>query len=175
MLERDFLSNTVKSLQAVRLLTLWKKDLLTGVSKLALCRSSRKQMFLNNSQNSQESTGVFFNKVADTHPCSFIKKGLQTFFCEFCKIFKNVFLKNTSGWLLLVFTCNFEKIFISPIFRAPLGNCLFHVKVAEFQPRYNKKYFTSAFQSLYMNTRRSYWEAVIYLKSLKIICEQFNL
>ena len=49
--------------------------------------------------------------------CSFIKKGTpaKTFFCELCKIFQNVFLQNTSGWLLLVFTCNFEKFFRSPI------------------------------------------------------------
>ena len=49
--------------------------------------------------------------------CSFIKKGTpaKTFFCEICKIFKNIFLQNTSGWLLLVFTCNFEKFFRSPI------------------------------------------------------------
>ena len=52
--------------------------------------------------------------------CSFIKKETpaKTFFCEFCKIFKNIFLQNTSGWLVLVFTCNFEftwKFFKSPI------------------------------------------------------------
>ena len=43
---RQSLSNTVKSLQAVspavRLVTLLKKDPLTGVSELAVCRYSRK-------------------------------------------------------------------------------------------------------------------------------------
>ena len=57
---RQSFSNTVKSLQAVspavRLVTLLKKDPITGVSELAVSRSSRKYMFLNNSQNSQEST-----------------------------------------------------------------------------------------------------------------------
>ena len=59
---RQSLSNTVKSLQAVspavRLVTLLKTDSLTGVSELAVCRCSRKQMSLNNSQNSQESNCV---------------------------------------------------------------------------------------------------------------------
>ena len=43
---RQSLSNTVKSLQAVspavRSVNLLKKDPLTGVSELAVCRSSRK-------------------------------------------------------------------------------------------------------------------------------------
>ena len=45
-LQGKSLSNTVKSLQAVspavRIVTLLKKDPLTGVSELAVCRSSRK-------------------------------------------------------------------------------------------------------------------------------------
>ena len=41
--------------------------------------------------------------------------------------------------------------------------------------RQNKKYFISVFQALNTKTRRSYSEAFIYLKSLKIICEQVNL
>ena len=62
---------------------------------------------------------------------SFIKKETpaRTFFCEFCQIFWKIVLQNTSGWLFLVFTWNFEKFFW-----APLGNCLFHVQVAEFEP-----------------------------------------
>ena len=37
--------------------------------------------------------------------CNFIKKGTpaQGFPCEFCKIFKNIFLQNTSRWLLLFY------------------------------------------------------------------------
>ena len=33
------------------------------------------------------------------------------FFCEFCKIFKNVFWQNTSGWLLPKFICEFWEVF----------------------------------------------------------------
>ena len=39
---RQSLSNTVKSFHAVRLATFLKKDLLSGVSEQAVCRSSRK-------------------------------------------------------------------------------------------------------------------------------------
>ena len=57
-------------------------------------------------------------------------------------------------------------------YRAPLGNCLFHVQVAGFQPPDTvKKYFTSAFQTFYIRTRSGYSKVFIYLKSLKIIPE----
>ena len=97
--------------------------------------------------------------------CSFIEKGTpaKTFFWEFCKIFKNIFLQNTSRWLLLLFTCSFEKFFRSPAY--------FVFKFRISTTRYNKKYFTSAFQALYTKTRRSYSDAFIYIKSLKIIYE----
>ena len=86
---------------------------------------------------------TFFNRAIPVAPsdsfrfpaCNFIKKltPAKTLLCEICKIFKNIFLQNTTGWLLLLFTCNFEKFFRSPIFRAPLENSLFNVQVAEFQ------------------------------------------
>ena len=45
--------------------------------------------------------------------CNFIKKETpaKMFICEFCKIFKNIFWQNTSGWLLLVFICEFWEVF----------------------------------------------------------------
>ena len=56
---------------------------------------------------------------------------------------------------------------------APLGNCLFHVQVAEFQPPDSvKNYFTDAFQALYTRMRSSHLQTFIYLKSLKIICQE---
>ena len=62
--------------------------------------------------------------------CSLLKKGLQQrrFYVNFPKFLRPSFNRNTSGWLLLVFTCNFENFF-----RAPMRNCLFDVQVAEFQ------------------------------------------
>ena len=32
------------------------------------------------------------------------------FLCEFCKIVKNIFWQDTSGWLLLVFICEFWEV-----------------------------------------------------------------
>ena len=50
-------------------------------------------------------------------------------------------------------------------YRAPMGNCLFHVQVAEFQPADTvKSYFTGAFQAFYNRTRSSLSQAFIYLK-----------
>ena len=47
-------SDTIKELQAVKLATLLKRHPRSGVSQPAVCSSSTKQMFLNNSQNSQK-------------------------------------------------------------------------------------------------------------------------
>ena len=44
--------------------------------------------------------------------CNFIKEiPAKTVFCEFCKIFNNVFWQNTSGWLLLKFVSEFWDLF----------------------------------------------------------------
>ena len=117
--------------------------------------------------------------VSVFQPAASLKKGLEQrhFSVNFAKIFKNTFLQNTflqntSGSLLLVFTCNFEKFFRSPILQSTSGKLLISCTSCKISnTRYNKKYFTSAFQALSTNTRRSYLEAFIYLKSLKIIFE----
>ena len=61
--------------------------------------------------------------------CNFIKKETpaKIFFCQFGKIFKNIFWQNACEWLFLIFIFEFWKIS-----RAPLGNCFVHVQVAEF-------------------------------------------
>ena len=70
----EALSNTVKGLRAVRLATLLKRNPRTGVLEPAVCKCSLKQMFLNNSQHSQENTcfGVSFliSSEAVVHRCS---------------------------------------------------------------------------------------------------------
>ena len=111
--------------------------------------------------------------------CNFIKKETpaKMFICEFCKIFKNIFWQNTSGWLLLKFICEFWEVFQNSSFTEHLffRNCSLHVQVAEFQPADTvKNYFTGAFQAIYTRTRSSHSKAFIYLKSLKIICEEVN-
>ena len=106
---------------------------------------------------------------------SFIKKETwaKMFIFEFCEIFKNVFCQNTSGWLLLLFICEFWEIFqIISFNRALLGNYLFHLQVAKFQPPHTvNKYFTCAFQAFYTR-RSSYLKTSMYLKYLKIILKK---
>ena len=63
-------------------------------------------------------------------------------------------------WILRSFSENF-------FCRAPVGNWLFQVQVAEFQTVAN--YFTCAFQALYARARSSNSKEFIYLKSLKTI------
>ena len=112
--------------------------------------------------------------------CNFIKKGTpaKMFICEFCKTFKNSFrqkhLRMTASWCVYLWIL---RSFSDHLFHtAPLGNCLFHLQVAEFQPQHTvQKYFTSAFQAFHTRRRSSYSKAFMYLKSLKIICEEVNL
>ena len=61
-------------------------------------------------------------------------------------------------WILRSFS---EYLF----YRAPMGNCLLHVQVAEFQPADTvKSYFTGACQAFYKRTRSNLSQAFIYLK-----------
>ena len=93
----------------------------------------------------------------------------SSFFCEFCKFFKNIFWQNTSGWLLLAFIWRFWEEFQSIFYRVPLGNCVFHVKVAEFQPQDTiENYFTIVFQAFYTRTASSHSKTLKFLKILKI-------
>ena len=53
------------------------------------------------------------------------------FFCEICEIFKNSFFCGTSP----VAASDSLRSFSEQLFYgAPLGNCLFHTQVPEFQP-----------------------------------------
>ena len=55
-----------------------------------------KKVFLEISQNSQENTCLFFNKVEGLRPASLLKDTLtQVFSCEFCEISKNTFSYRT--------------------------------------------------------------------------------
>ena len=94
----------------------------------------------------------------------------KMFICEFCKIFKNIFRQNTSGWLHLWILRSFSDHFF---YRETA--CFMHKFKRISTTRCNKKHFTSGFQVFYIRTRSSYSKAFIYLKSLKIICEEVNL
>ena len=66
----------------------------------------------------------------------------RMFICEFCKIIRNIFPQNTSGWLQLWILRNFPDHFFC---RSPLGNCLFHAQV-------KNTFFTEQLRRLLLQT-----------------------
>ena len=68
--------------------------------------------------------------------CSFIKKGtpVKTLFCEICKILRKSFYRTPPDDCFLCLPVILRSFSDHLYFRAPLGNSLFHVHVAEFQP-----------------------------------------
>ena len=89
-------------------------------------------------------------KVLGFQPAALLKKRLgKMFICEFCKIFKNIFLSEhlrmTASYVCLwIFNEVYLWSFSNHLFcRAHMGNCLFHLQVAEFQLLHTvNKYFT---------------------------------
>ena len=76
----------------------------------------------------------------------------------------------------LCLTVKFEKFFRTPLLYSTSGKLLILCTSCRISTtRYNKNYFTGAFQAFYTRTRSSHSKAFIYLKSLKIICEEVNL
>ena len=110
-----------------------------------------------------------------------LKKRLpqRCFFVYFANFLRTSFnrtpLNDSSEVYLWISRSFLERL----IYRAPLRICLFHVQVAEFQPGDTvDNYFIGAFcafHAFYTRTRRSHSKAFIFLKSLKIICEEVNL
>ena len=71
-------------------------------------------------------------------------------------LLENTFFTEHLQWLLLTVsgsqpaTLSKKSLSDHLFYKPPLGNCLFHLQVAEFQPPHIvKKYFTSAFQAFY--------------------------
>ena len=83
------------------------------------------------------------------------KRPTKMFFCEFCKIFKNIFWQNTSGWLLLVFICEFWDVFQNTSFIEHLGETAILCTSCRISTtRYSKKLFHRCFSSiLYKNEK----------------------
>ena len=133
-------------MQALRTATLLEKDFITGffarifwiISEHLFCRGSMNGWFRNTSAPLYEhlflkniSSGFFWQfKVSSLQLYSLKEALAKMFICEFCKIFKNIFRQNTSGWLHLWILRSFPDHFF---YKAPLGNCLFHAQVAGFQ------------------------------------------
>ena len=92
-------------------------------------------------------------------------------FCEFCKIFKNIFSfdRTPPDDCFLCLSVNFEKFFRTLLSQSTSGKLLFHVQVAEFQPPNTvKKLLHRCFSSILYKIEKQPFEGV-YLKSLKAV------
>ena len=104
--------------------------------------------------------------------CNFIIKETtgKMFFCEFCKIFKDIFSfdRTPPDDCFLCLSVNFETFFRTLLLKSTSGKWLFHVQVAEFEPPDTvKSCFTGTFRVFYTRSRSSHSKAFIYLKSQK--------
>ena len=70
------------------------------------------------------------------------------FFCEFYKIFKNIYWQNNSGWLLLVLIWEFWEVFQNTSFLDHLISC---TSCRISTTRYSKKLFHKCFSSILYN------------------------
>ena len=70
------------------------------------------------------------------------------FFCEFYKIFKNIYWQNNSGWLLLVLIWEFWEVFQNTSFLDHLISC---TSCRISATRYSKKLFHKCFSSILYN------------------------
>ena len=110
--------------------------------------------------------------------CNFIIKETTTkmFFCEFCKIFKDIFSfdRTPQDDCFLCLSVNFE-FFRTLLLQSTSGKLLFCVPVEEFQPPDTvKNYFTGPFKR-FIQEREVAIQRFIYLKSPKTVCEEVNL
>ena len=93
------------------------------------------------------------------------------FFCEFCKIFKKIFSFDRTPLddCLLCLSLNLRSLSNSFFYKAPLGNCLFHVQFAEFQPPDTEKSISQVlFKHLYKNEKQPF-EGFHLPKSLETV------
>ena len=93
---------------------------------------------------------------------------------NFAKFLRISFDRTRPDDWFLCLSVNFEKFFRTPLCGAPMKNCYFIYKLRIWTITYRKNYFPSAFQAFYTR-RSSYSKALMYLKSLKIICKEANL
>ena len=85
--------------------------------------------------------------------CNFVKQETpaKMFFCEFYKIFKNIFWQNTFGWLLLVFIWEFWEVYQNTSF---IEHLISSTSYKNSTTRYSKKLFHKCFSSiLYKNNK----------------------
>ena len=118
-------------------------------------------------------------KVSDFQPATLLRKRLRKrcFAVNFAKSLEHLFFwQNTSGWLLLVFICEFWDIFQNTSFKEHLGETAILCTSCRISTTNTiKNYFTGAFQAFYTKSRSNHSKAFIYLKSQKTVCEGVNL
>ena len=133
--------------------------------------------------------------VPGFQPAALLKNrlGEKCLSTNFVNFLRTSFVRTPPDDSFLCLSVNFE-IFRSPLLQSTSGNCLFYLQVVEFQPPHTvSKYFICAFQAFYTRRRRrtrrrsSYSKGqkkknnnkkkqlFMYLKSMKIICEEVNL
>ena len=79
--------------------------------------------------------------------CSFIEKEtlVRMFIVNFAKSLRTSFVRTPPDDCFLCLSVNLKSFSDHLFYRAPLGNYLFHLQVAEFQPPHTvNKYFTCA-------------------------------
>ena len=111
--------------------------------------------------------------VSGFQPVTLLKNRLCQRWCSvnFAN-FLTEYLRITASCVYLRFSRSYlERLFD----RAPLGNCLFNVPVAEFQPADTvNNYFAGAFEEFYKGTRLSLSKEFIYLNYREIVCKNVN-
>ena len=91
---------------------------------------------------------------------------------NFAKFLRTSFDITPPGDCFLCLSVNLEKFSRSPLLYITSEKLLISCTSCRISTtRYNKKYFTSSFQTFYTKTRRSYSKAFFYVEPLKIICE----
>ena len=144
------LESSLIKLQALRTATLLKRDSNTGILLRILWIVQKYLFCVEDVWTAGSETPVrlfkntFFNRTfpvaaSDSFrfpPAALLKKGLQQrrFSVRFAKFLRTSFYKTPPDDCFLCLPVILRSFSDHLFYRAPLGNCLFHVQVAEFQP-----------------------------------------
>ena len=144
------LESSLIKLQALKTATLLKRDSNTGILLRILWIVQKHLFCVEDVWTAGSETPVrlfkntFFNRTfpvaaSDSFrfpPAALLKKGLQQrrFSVRFAKFLRTSFYKTPPDDCFLCLPVILRSFSDHLFYRAPLGNCLFHVQVAEFQP-----------------------------------------
>ena len=144
------LESSLIKLQALRTATLLKRDSSTGILLQILWIVQKHLFCVEDVWTAVSETpgclfkNTFFNRTfpvaaSDSFrfpPAALLKKGLQQrrFSVRFAKFLRTSFYKTPPDDCFLCLPVILRSFSDHLFYRAPLGNCLFHVQVAEFQP-----------------------------------------